>query len=100
MIERETGQFQGKLTQQPIIEIKKGKVKRTVEEQATLEFNSHVKKYKDKGYKSISEFGYTKIEDFDPEKVFPKQVTDQSGVVKPMLCSVYDPTDAKNKNKK
>lgn len=99
VIERETGQYQGKLTKQPVIEIKKGKVKRTTEEQATLEFNSHVKKYKDKGYKSISEFGYAKIEDFDPEKVFPKQVTDQSGVIKPMLCSVFDPSDPKNATK-
>ena len=99
VIERETGQYQGKLTSQPVIEIKKGKVKRTTEEQAILEFNSHVKKYKDKGYKSISEFGYTKIEDFDPEKVFPKQVTDQSGVIKPMLCSVFDPYDPKNATK-
>lgn len=99
VIERETGQYQGKLTKQPIIEIKKGKVKRTTEEQATLEFNSHIKKYKDKGYKSISEFGYTSIDDFDVEKTFPKQVVDQAGVVKPMLCKVFDPDDTKNKNK-
>lgn len=100
VIERETGQYQGKLTKQPIIEIKKGKVKRTIEEQAQLEFNSHVKKYKDKGYKCISEFGYSNIDEFDPEQVFPKQVTDQAGIVKPMLCSVYNPNDSKNKDKK
>ena len=99
VIERETGQYQGKLTKQPIIEIKKGKVKRTTEEQAQLEFNSHIKKYKDKGYKSISDFGYSNIGDFDPEKTFPKQVVDQAGVVKPMLCKVYDPDDSKNKGK-
>lgn len=99
VIERETGQYKGKLTKQPIIEIKKGKVKRTTEEQAQLEFNSHIKKYKDKGYKSISEFGYSSINDFDPNKVFPNEVVDQAGVVKPMLCKVFDPSDNKNKNK-
>lgn len=99
VIERETGQYQGKLTKQPVIEIKKGKVKRTTEEQAQLEFNSHIKKYKDKGYKSISDFGYSSIDDFDVEKTFPKQVVDQAGVVKPMLCKVFDPSDNKNKGK-
>lgn len=99
IIERQTGQYLGKLITQPEIEIKKGKVKRTIEEQAKLEYNSIVKKYKDKGYKNISDFGYSDISDFDPEKVFPKQVTDQAGVLKPMLCDVYDKNNAKNKNK-
>ena len=48
-ITRRTGQLNGKMTEQPSIFIEKGKAKRTIEEQATLEFNSHIKKYKDKG---------------------------------------------------
>ena len=60
-LKRYTGQFNGKMIEQPVIEIVKGKAKRTISEQATLEFNSHVKKYLDKGYKKISD--YLKDED-------------------------------------
>ena len=44
ILERFTGLLDGKQIKQPIIEISKGKAKRTISEQATLEFNSHVKK--------------------------------------------------------
>lgn len=93
-LKRLTGQFQGKMIEQPVIEITKGKVKRTISEQAALEFNSHVKKYLDKGYKCISDYGYTSLENFD-EKVVPKSNTDQKGLVKPMLCEQYDFNDSK-----
>ena len=93
-LKRLTGQFQGKMIEQPVIEITKGKVKRTISEQATLEFNSHVKKYLDKGYKCISDYGYTLLENFD-ENVVPKSNTDQKGLVKPMLCEQYDFNDSK-----
>ena len=93
-LKRLTGQFQGKMIEQPVIEITKGKVKRTISEQATLEFNSHVKKYLDKGYKCISDYGYTSLENFD-ENVVPKSNTDQKGLVKPMLCEQYDFNDSK-----
>jgi DNA ligase-1 len=82
------------MIEQPVIEITKGKVKRTISEQATLEFNSHVKKYLDKGYKCISDYGYTSLENFD-ENVVPKSNTDQKGLVKPMLCEQYDFNDSK-----
>lgn len=50
-IERKTGLLDGKLTDQPVLTISKGKVKRTLEEQTQLEFRSIVNKQKDKGYK-------------------------------------------------
>jgi len=37
---------------QPLIEIYKGKAKRTLEEQLELQYNSEKKKYLDKGYKT------------------------------------------------
>lgn len=93
-LKRYTGQFNGKMIEQPVIEIVKGKAKRTISEQATLEFNSHVKKYLDKGYKKISDYGYDSLENFD-ENVVPKLNTDQKGLVKPMLCDQYDFDDSK-----
>ena len=44
-IYRITGQYGGKETSQPVILIKKGKVKRTIAEQATLQYNSLIKNY-------------------------------------------------------
>lgn len=93
-LKRSTGQFNGKMIEQPVIEIAKGKAKRTISEQATLEFNSHVKKYLDKGYKKISDYGYDSLDNFN-EDVVPKSNTDQKGLVKPMLCNQYDFNDSK-----
>ena len=59
IIQRFTGQFGGKITTQPEKRIEKGKAKRTVLQQAELEFNSLVKKATDKGYKKLSDL--TKI---------------------------------------
>ena len=90
VIERKTSQLGGKITEQPLIEINKGKAKRTVTEQANLEYNSHIKKYLDKGYKNISDFGYSSLNDFNPDDVLPKEVTDANGARKPMLAKKYD----------
>lgn len=54
-IERLTGLIDGKLTEQPIICVRAGKAKRTIEEQANLQFNSMISKQKDKGYKSFED---------------------------------------------
>ena len=51
VIERSSGLHGGKMTSQPPLTIEKGKVKRTITEQCQLEFNSLVKKYKDKEIK-------------------------------------------------
>lgn len=89
-INGETGLYKGKLVPRPEICIKAGKVKRTLKEQAELEYNSIIKKYKDKGYKDIQDLGYQSINDFDPEKVLPKEKKDQNGVVKPMLAKLIE----------
>ena len=99
VIERSSGLHGGKMTIQPPLTILKGKVKRTITEQVELEYNSLIKKYKDKGYKDIQDLGFTSLNTFDPDTTFPKEVTNQAGVVKPMLCKVYDPNDKKNVGK-
>lgn len=53
VIRRKTSQYGGKVTVQPEIWIFTGKAKRTVSEQVKLEYNSHLKKYQDKGYKLL-----------------------------------------------
>ncbi len=89
-IKRSSGLLNGKLIVQPEIIINKGKVKRTLEEQATLEYNSIIKKQLDKGYKRISDLGYSDISEFNPDKVLPKNRTDTNNIGKPMLCKVLD----------
>jgi ATP-dependent DNA ligase len=90
VISRNTSQLGGKVTEQPTILITMGKAKRTLNQQATLEYNSHLKKYLDKGYKNIQEFGYSSLDEFNPNEVMPEEVTDQAGALKPMLCKKYD----------
>ena len=86
---RFTGQYQGKQTEQPVKIIEKGKAKRSVLEQAELEFNSIVKKYKDKGYKDIKDLTseeFDKISPADMDALVPTIKTDSSGFFKPMLA--------------
>lgn len=52
-IRKQSGLLNGKLTDAPVKVIKKGKQKRTVEEQCDLELNSIINKKKDEGYKSL-----------------------------------------------
>lgn len=96
-IKRNTYQYQGKVTAQPDITITKGKVKRTVTQQAELEYNSHLKKYQDKGYKMLDGEieNYTKAQ---LDELLPEHKTDANGRKKHMLAkdfnkvatSVYD----------
>lgn len=88
-ITRLTGQLNGKMTEQPEIYIEKGKVKRTIEEQANLEFNSHCKKYKDKGYVEVD----GSVDDYSEEELramLPEVAVNSSGGVKPMLAKQED----------
>ena len=89
VIRRTTYQYGGKRTVQPEIVISKGKAKRTVSEQAQLEYNSHIKKYKDKGYKQLikSIDKYTKEE---LDKILPEHLTGSDGIIKPMLAKQAD----------
>lgn len=87
---RKTSQWGGKITEQPIIEISCGKAGRTVTEQANLIYNSHIKKYLDKGYKNLKDFGFESLDKCNPNDLMPVEVTDQNGVRKPMLAKKAD----------
>lgn len=93
VIRRKTYQYGGKVTVQPEIWIYKGKVKRTVSEQARLEYNSHLKKYTDKGYKllpsSIKINNAIAVEAFVEEHL-GNGVTDSNGFKKHMLAKQAD----------
>lgn len=93
VIRRKTYQYGGKVTVQPEIWIYKGKVKRTVSEQAKLEYNSHLKKYTDKGYKllpsSIKINNAVAVEAFVEEHL-GNGVTDSNGFKKHMLAKQAD----------
>ena len=88
------------MTQQPVIQILVGKAKRSLDQQCELEFKSHVKKYLDKGYKTIESLGHVTLLTFNPETDLPTTNTNQAGVVKPMLCKVYEADDKKSQNVK
>ena len=100
LIHRESGLIGGKKLTSPNLEITSGKVKRTIDEQCELEFNSAIKKYLDKGYKDITELGITELTVEQVDKVLPKIKTDQNGNLKPMLCKILDKTNGKLTNKK
>jgi len=93
LINRSTGQYQGKMTEQPTLSIEKGKAKRSAIQQAELEFNSIISKYMDKGYKKLSALTSAKFEDIPPsemEELVATLKTDQSGNLKPMLAKSSD----------
>ena len=86
------------MTKQPVITILVGRAQRSLNQQCDLQFKSHVKKYLDKGYKTIQSLGCEDLTSFDPDVHLPAQNTNQQGIVKPMLCKVYDPEDSKSQN--
>lgn len=90
VLSRETGILGGKITQQPIIEIHRGKAQRTVTEQSVLQYNSELKKYLDKGYKNVKDLGINELTTDAADNALPTDNTDQSGMIKPMLCKVMD----------
>ena len=84
VIQRNTGLLDGKLVSQPLITINKGKVKRTILQQAQLEFNSIVNKQKDKGYVIIDS-----DDKFIINNSLPIIKKSSLGITKPMLA--HDP---------
>ncbi len=93
VIKRTTGQYQGKMISQPELLIEKGKAKRSVIQQANLEYNSIINKYLDKGYKRLSSLTFKKFEELTLEEidsVVPTIRSDSSGNLKPMLAKSYD----------
>ena len=89
VIHRTTGTYQGKLTEQPEILIQKGKAKRSVTDQCKLEFNSHVKKYCDKGYKELENNINTYTND-ELNEIVGSDITNSYGVIKPQLAKQID----------
>jgi ATP-dependent DNA ligase len=88
-IKRTTGQYQGKMTNQPDLVIERGKAKRSVLQQAELEYNSIVKKYQDKGYKrldSLTNKAFDLITPAEMDNLAPTLRSDQDGNLKPMLA--------------
>lgn len=85
VIHRTTYQYRGKQTEQPDIEITKGKAKRTLLEQVELEYASHLKKYQDKGYRLIPG-NISQYKEEDLNKILPEHTTDANGFKKHMLA--------------
>lgn len=93
VIKRNTFQYGGKVSVQPEIWIFSGKAKRTVTEQVKLEYNSHLKKYLDKGYKALPT--HININQSDKVKEFVDAemsdgVSDSNGFKKHMLAKQAD----------
>ncbi len=84
-IDRTTYQYGGKHTPQPRKYIYNGKAKRTVTEQAKLECNSILNKYKDDGYKQL-EGSINEYKQEDLFKILPEHTTDSNGFAKHMLA--------------
>lgn len=100
LIHRESGLLTGKKVVAPDVEILKGKVKRTIDEQCELEFNSNFKKYLDKGYKDVSDLKLSELTDAKCNEILGTTKTDANGALKPMLCKVLDKTNKKLTDKK
>lgn len=96
-----TGLYQGKMIPRPLVTIDTGKVKRTVFEQAILQYNSLVTSYLDKGYKDAIDLEIINCSDQNEvESKVPKQNTDANGNLKPMLALSYEKIDSELLNKK
>lgn len=92
LIKRYTGQHDGKFTEQPEVKIEKGKAKRTVLQQAELEYNSILNKSADKGYKKLTDLTKTKYDEItsvELDRIVPSIKTDAAGNKKPQLAKSY-----------
>ena len=89
VIQRSYGQVGGKTTLSPKIIVDRTKQKRNWKEQYTLQFNSEVKKFLDKGYVEVEKHPekYT-VEDL--QIIFGDVKTNQYGVIKPQLAKQAD----------
>lgn len=89
IIQRSYGQVRGKTTLSPQIIVDRTKQKRNWQEQYTLQFNSEVKKYLDKGYKEIDKHPNEYTDD-ELLSIFGDVRTNQYGVIKPQLAKQAD----------
>lgn len=85
IIQRSYGQVGGKTTLSPAIVVDRTKQKRTWKEQLLLQYNSEVKKFKDKGYIEVDKHpNEYSLEELD--SIFGDVKTNQYGVIKPQLA--------------
>lgn len=89
VIQRSYGQVNGKTTLSPKIIVNRTKQKRNWKEQYTLQFNSELKKFLDKGYIKVDKHPneYTNEE---LNSLFGEVKTNQYGVIKPQLAKQAD----------
>ena len=85
IIQRSYGQVNGKNTLSPEIVVSQTKQKRNWKEQYTLQYNSEVKKYLDKGYVKVDKHPNEYSEE-ELNSIFGEVKTNQYGVIKPMLA--------------
>lgn len=85
VIQRSYGQVGGKTTMSPPIIVDKAKQKRTFKQQLELQFKSEVKKFLDKGYIKVDKHP-NDYSDSELQELYGDVVTNQFGVIKPMLA--------------
>lgn len=85
IIQRSYGQVRGKTTLSPPIIVDKTKQKRTWKEQLELQYNSEVKKFKDKGYVEVDKHPNEYSEE-ELAEIYGEVKTNQYGVIKPQLA--------------
>lgn len=89
VIQRSYGQVGGKTTLSPKIIVDRTKQKRNWKEQYTLQFNSEVKKFLDKGYVEVEKHPKEYTLD-ELQSIFGEVKTNQYGVIKPQLAKQAD----------
>ena len=89
IIQRSYGQVRGKNTLSPAIVVDRTKQKRNWKEQYTLQFNSEVKKFLDKGYIEVEKHPNEYSEE-ELNELFGEVKTNQYGVIKPQLAKHAD----------
>ena len=95
---RETYQLGGKITRQPDIRIENGKAGRDYIAQGELRLMSKLKEYKDKGYKELDK----KLAEYtidELNEIVGENITNQHGVLKPMLAKQADKVSQKTFDK-
>lgn len=85
IIQRSYGQVRGKNTLSPAIIVDRTKQKRNWKEQYTLQFNSEVKKFLDKGYIEVDKHPNEYTEE-ELGELFGEVKTNQYGIIKPQLA--------------
>lgn len=89
IIQRSYGQVGGKTTLSPKIIVDRTKQKRNWKEQYTLQFNSEVKKFLDKGYVEVEKHPELYSSE-ELQLIFGDVKTNQYGIIKPQLAKQAD----------